>query len=160
MQQLHSMLRDELQQSRQGQSYMLERILELLYAEAIRIYTESKKDDAPCWLAAINDRRIGPAINTIHARLGEALSVEELARQVSLSPSRFTAIFKQRIGIPPKAYIAAQRQAFAARRLLETGLSIQEIAYECGYQSMPSFTKTFVKQFGCTPSKWRKERKR
>ncbi|MBX2835324.1 MAG: helix-turn-helix domain-containing protein, partial [Gammaproteobacteria bacterium] len=47
----------------------------------------------------------------------------------------------------------------AARRLLESNLSIQEIAHECGYQSMPSFTKTFVKQFGTTPSKWRSERK-
>ena len=159
MQQLHAMLKDELRRSRQGQSYMLERVLEMLYAESIRIYTESSKDVAPSWLAAINDSRIGPAINTIHARLGDNLSIETLAKEVALSPSRFTAIFKERIGIPPKAYIASQRQAMAARRLLESNLTIQEIAHECGYQSMPSFTKTFVKQFGSTPSKWRSERK-
>ncbi len=159
MQQLHAMLKDELNRSRQGQSYMLERVLEMLYAESIRIYTESNKDVSPSWLAAINDSRIGPAINTIHARLADNLTIEMLAKQVALSPSRFTAIFKQRIGVPPKAYIASQRQALAARRLLESNLTIQEIAHECGYQSMPSFTKTFVKHFGSTPSKWRSDRK-
>lgn len=159
MQQLHAMLKVELTQSRQGQSYMLERVLELLYAESIRMYTESNKDIAPSWLTAINDSRVGPAINIIHAHLGDNITIESLAKQVALSPSRFTAIFKERIGMPPKAYIASQRQALAARRLLESNLSIQEIAHECGYQSMPSFTKTFVKQFGTTPSKWRSERK-
>lgn len=159
MQQLHALLKDELQRSRHGQSYMLERVLELLYAESIRMYTESSKDAAPSWLAAINDSRVGPAINTIHARLADNLTIDVLAKQAALSPSRFTAIFKERIGMPPKAYIASQRQALAARRLLESNLTIQEIAHECGYQSMPSFTKTFVKQFGTTPSKWRSERK-
>jgi len=159
MQQLHSMLKDELQRTRQGQSYMLERILELLYAESIRMVTESSQDVTPSWLTAINDSRIGPAINSIHAHLGDDITIAALAEQVALSPSRFTAIFKERIGMPPKAYIAAQRQALAARRLLESNLSIQQIALECGYQSMPSFTKTFTKQFGSTPSQWRSERK-
>jgi len=107
------------------------------------------------WLAAINDHRIGPAISLIHERLAEVLTIEELAQQVALSPSRFSALFKERIGMPPKAYIAMQRQSKIARRLLESNLSVQQIAMECGYNSMPSFTRSFVKQFGCTPSKWR-----
>lgn len=159
MQQLHSMLKDELSQSRHGQSFMLERVLELLYAESIRICTELQRDDAPSWLTAINDKRVGPAISYIHAHLGESMTVEELAVQVSLSSSRFAACFRQLVGVSPKTYIASQRQALAARRLLESGRSIQEIAHECGYRSMPSFTKSFVKQFGSTPSKWRSERK-
>jgi len=156
MQQLHSMLKDELSKSRQGQSYMLERVLELLYAESIRLYTEMQRDNTPSWLTAINDSRVGPAINYVHAHLDKSITVDELANQVALSPSRFAALFKASVGVSPKAYITSQRQALAARRLLESKLSVQEIAYECGYCSMPSFSKLFVKQFGCTPSQWRR----
>lgn len=157
MQQLHAMLKDELQQVRNGQSYMLERVLELLYAESIRIYTEMQRDEVPSWLSAINDKRVGPAINYIHAHLGDAITVEGLAAIVALSPSRFAACFRDLVGVSPKSYIASQRQARVARRLLECGMSVQEIARECGYRSMPSFTKAFVRQFGCTPSRWRSE---
>ena len=141
MHQLHAMLKDELAQSRQGQSYMLQRVLELLYAESIRLYTEQLHGEHPSWLTAINDKRVGPAINYIHANLGKSVTVDQLADLVALSPSRFAACFRELVGISPKGYIAAQRQALAARRLLESALPIQQIALECGYRSMPSFTK-------------------
>lgn len=157
MGQLSSMLTEEIDQARQGQSYMLERVLEMLYAESIRLHTEACKDSAPNWLAAINDARIGKALNHIHANLGEALTIEELARHVALSPSRFAACFRELVGLSPKAYVASQRQALAARRLLETNRPIQQIADECGYRSMPSFTKAFVKLYGVSPSQWRRK---
>lgn len=157
MQQLHAILKDELQRSRHAQSYMLERVLELLYAESIRIFSEQRGDDTPGWLTAINDHRVGPSINYIHAHLAKDITVEDLAAQAALSPSRFSACFKALIGLSPKAYLAMQRQAQAARLLLETGLSVQEIAFRCGYRSIPSFNKSFVRQFGCTPSTWRKK---
>jgi len=155
MQQLHAMLQDELGVSRQGQSYMLERVLELMYAESIRIYTEQQHNKAPSWLTAINDVRVGPAINYIHANLCEPLSVAQLAAEVALSPSRFAACFKELVGVSPQVYVTAQRQSLAARRLLESENSIKTIALECGYNSMPSFTKSFTKQFGDSPTAWR-----
>ncbi|MFK7992763.1 MAG: cupin domain-containing protein [Granulosicoccus sp.] len=157
MQQLHAMLKDELSKNRQAQSYMLERVLELMYAESIRLYTEMQHTDSPGWLSAIRDSRIGPAISYIHDNLTESITIDQLAQLVALSPSRFAALFKASVGISPKAYIGTQRQALAARRLLESKLSIQEIAHECGYRSMPSFSKLFLKQFGCTPSQWRRQ---
>ncbi len=159
MQQLHTILKDELSRARHAQSYMLERVLELLYAESIRIYAERRSDDQPGWLSAINDHRVGPAINFIHSHLTELITVEDLAKQAALSPSRFSACFRELVGVSPKVYVATQRLAMAARRLLETSCSIQEIAYQCGYRSMPSFTRSFVRQFGSTPSSWRNDRK-
>ena len=155
MQQLHAMLMDELRASRQGQSFMLGKSLELMYAESIRIYTEQQHDATANWLTAINDTRVGPAINYIHSHLSESLTVGRLAAEVALSPSRFAACFRELVGVSPQAYVTSQRQAMVARRLLESGASIKEIAHECGYRSMPSFTKSFTRQFGCTPSVWR-----
>lgn len=159
MRHLHAMLKNELQQSRQGQTYMLERILEMLYAESIRLYTELAAENTPNWLKATNDPRIGPAINHIHANLSEPIYVEQLAELVALSPSRFNACFRKLVGVAPKRYITAQRQSRAARLLHESKLPIHTVAEQCGYQSMPTFIKAFVKQHGQTPSNWRESRK-
>ena len=160
MQQLHAILKDEIAQNRQGRSYMLERVLELLYAESVRSFAELNHKEKSSWLTAIHDKRVGPAINYIHTHLGEPLTVKNLSNQVALSPSRFATCFRELVGVSPKIYITLQRQAQAARQLIESRLSIQEVAYQCGYRSIPSFTKSFVMQFGLTPSKWRREHKR
>ncbi|MGB7180787.1 MAG: AraC family transcriptional regulator [Burkholderiaceae bacterium] len=160
MQKLNSMLIEELELSRHGQSYMLERVLEMLYAESIRLYTESCGEFTPNWLSAINDERIGKAINYIHANLAQSITIDDLAGHVALSPSRFSACFRHLVGVSPKSYIVAQRQAMAANRLLSSGLSIQQVADECGYRSMPSFTKAFIRQHGMTPSQWRLQQRK
>ncbi len=156
MNKLYAMLTDELALTRPGQAFMLERVLELLYAQAIRMHAENLSGDTPNWLSAIGDERIGRAISFIHANLQKSITVEDLATLVSLSPSRFAARFRELVGTSPKAYISDQRQVQAANRLTETARSIQAIADECGYQSMPSFTKAFVKRYGVTPSQWRR----
>lgn len=159
LQQLNALLNAEISTSRNAQSYMLERILEMLYAEAIRIFSEQHSEHYPSWLAAINDDRVGLALNYIHSNLGKPIHVEELAQQVALSPSRFASCFRDLVGSSPGVYITAQRQALAAELLLETNQSVQEIAFACGYQSIPSFNKAFNQQHGLSPSIWRQENK-
>ena len=143
------MLKEELVASRQGQSFMLERTLELMYAESIRIHTERQHDTTASWLTVINDTRVGPAINFIHSHLSEPMTVGRLAAEDALSPSRFAACFRELVGVSPQAYVTSQRQALVARRLLASGASIKEIAHECGFHSMPSFSKSSSRQFGC-----------
>lgn len=157
LRQLRDLLLNELAIDRSGRAYMIERVLELFYAEAIRVYAESAGDNAGGWLQALKDRRMAGALNYIHKDPGRALSVSILARQVALSPSRFAARFRELLGQSPMAYVAAWRLNLAARRLVESKLSVEEIAHSCGYVSLPGFNRAFAKHHGMPPARWRKE---
>ena len=154
---LFNLLVNEVQQSRSGQSYMLERQLEMLYAESIRAHLQQNPQAFGGWLQAVNDPRLGQALNHIHNHMDEELSVPILANIVNMSASRFSACFKELIGQPPMIYITQVRMQKAERLLRETALTINEITYQCGYGSLAAFNRAFNKFFNVGPSKWRKK---
>jgi len=154
--QLSELLTNELSvNDRNGRSYMIERILELFYAEVIRIYAESNHQEAGGWLLALNDRRLADALNYIHAHPDGELSVPILAAQVAMSPSRFAARFRQLLGQSVMAYVSSWRLTIAAQKMIESNLSIKEIAYSHGYRSLPAFNRAFAKHHGMPPARWR-----
>lgn len=75
----------------------------------------------------------------VHARLGEPLTVADLARRVHLSPSHFTARCQDAQGMTALAWLQQQRLA-KARTLRDTGLPVQEIARRTGYRSPSALT--------------------
>lgn len=156
---LLALLRAELSLARSAKSYMLERVLELLYAESVRVYAETAGDLAPSWLAAIKDQRIASALSFIHSNLNEELNIDRIAETASLSSSRFSSTFRDLMGIAPMTYITRQRLEHAATLLLNSELSVQATAFKSGYKSVPSFNKAFIKQFGSSPSEWRRAHK-
>lgn len=54
-------------------------------------------------------------------------------------------------------YIAELRIAHAQRKLLTTDMSITNIAYECGFNSIARFNATFFKKIQCTPREYKKK---
>jgi AraC-like DNA-binding protein len=155
--QLFNLLIGELQSNRNGQSYMLERQLEMLYAEAIRVYCNNHLEELKGWLKAIHEPRIASSLDYIHSNFSADLSVSILAKQVHMSPSRFAACFKEIIGQPPMTYIAQCRMHTASRLLRDSNKPISELAFVCGYGSQESFNRAFNKFFDISPSKWRKK---
>lgn len=85
----------------------------------------------------------------------EAISVEELAGKVSLSPYYFIREFKKETGLTPHSYLTAMRINSAKFYLRTTGRSVKEIGFACGFQSENSFCITFKKQEGMTPTQFR-----
>ncbi len=154
---LFKLLVNEVEHSRSGQSYMLERQLEMLYAESIRAHLQQNPQAFGGWLQAVNDPRLGEALNHIHNHLEDELSVPILAKVVNISASRFSACFKELIGQPPMIYITQVRMQKAERLLRETTMAINEITYQCGYGSLAAFNRAFNKFFSVAPSKWRKQ---
>jgi AraC-like DNA-binding protein len=61
------------------------------------------------------------------------------------------------VGIPPARYLAEWRLEKARRMLLDTRLSVAEIAVRVGYESLPSFTRRFGKQYGVGPGRYRRQ---
>ena len=92
-------------------------------------------------------------------RLHEPISVEDMAGRAALSPSRFSALFKARFGVPPHRYLLHMRVGHACELLTTTSLSLEEIAAYCGFADVHHFAKTFKRIAGVTPGAWRKREK-
>jgi AraC-like DNA-binding protein len=149
------LLVEELRRTGTGGSYVAERLLEVLCAEAIRAHVETQGQEAG-WLRAIQDVTVGRALLAIHADPGIAWSVERLARLVAMSPSRFAARFSATMGHSPMAYVTRWRMNIACRKLAASRQPIAQIATEAGYDSPAAFNRAFRKLTGLGPAAWRK----
>lgn len=96
--------------------------------------------------------KLSNALAAIHSRPEQAWSVESLAEQCCMSPSKFANLFNQVIGEPPLAYLQQHRLRLASHYLQQGQLSIQQIAHPVGYSSETAFSQTFKKQYELTPN--------
>lgn len=145
----------EMNQPSPGSSYVIERLLELLCAEAIRSHLATNNHPETGWFKGLKDPTVGRAIAMIHARPGENWSVDRLAQGVAMSPSRFAARFTGALGESPMAYVAKWRMNVAGRLLDGTQRGITDIAADVGYESLAAFNRAFKRHVGIPPAAWR-----
>jgi AraC-like DNA-binding protein len=98
------------------------------------------------------------AVGFIDARYRDPITVAEVAAASGSSESRLHALFKQRLQVSPKRYIAGRRMKQAALLLEQDGLAIAEIALQVGYGDQSAFTRAFKREFGVAPARYRLNR--
>ncbi|RFU47957.1 AraC family transcriptional regulator [Paraburkholderia sp. DHOC27] len=109
------------------------------------------------WLGALSDPRIGAALRMVHAEIARRWKVEELASKVGMSRTAFIERFKDLVGLPPLEYLIGWRMTLA-RDALKTGNdTLAGIAAAVGYASETTFSATFKRMFGQSPSRYRLE---
>lgn len=101
------------------------------------------------------DFRIQAVIHFMNENLNRALSLEELAKAINLSPSRLSHLFKTETGLSPVQYWKSLRLHEAAKLLTQTFLRVQEITQQVGIQDESHFYRDFKKAFGLTPLQFR-----
>ena len=89
------------------------------------------------------------------ARHYEDLTVADLARAARLSRSHFSHEFRRAFGQSPHAYLLTRRLERAAALLVTTDRSISEICLDVGLKSVGSFTTSFTRAYGTSPSQYR-----
>jgi AraC-like DNA-binding protein len=102
-----------------------------------------------------HDAAIERVITTLRQPTDRALRLSEMADLAGLSPFHFSRIFRGTIGIPPGEFSAALRLDQAKRLLLDTDLSVTDICFEVGYESLGAFTTRFTRLVGLSPSQFR-----
>lgn len=102
------------------------------------------------------DNAVERAIECIRERYGEPLTLTEIAESALLSRFYFTRLFKEETGLTPGRFLAAIRIQQAKRLIESTSMSITEISFAVGYNSLGSFTNSFTASVGVSPSRFRR----
>ena len=89
------------------------------------------------------------------ARYSERLDVDDLAAAAGLSRAHFSREFKRAFGESPHAYLLTRRLERAASLLRNTDRSVADICLSVGLQSVGSFTTSFTRTFGVSPTAYR-----
>ncbi len=104
------------------------------------------------------DERIQRALDFIAAHLQTPVTLSRLADLVALSESRFAHLFRDQTGTTPQQFLETRRLDRAATLLLETQLSVKEIARQVGYVNPFYFTQRFTRKEGKSPTRFRHDR--
>ena len=101
------------------------------------------------------DDRVRQIKDYIAANYMQDIALKDLSGMVCMSEDSFSRFFKNKTGRTPNRYIIDYRLGIAARLLLQTKLSVAEIGYSCGFNTLSHFNRLFRESKGCTPSEFR-----
>jgi len=101
--------------------------------------------------AVVTDERILRAVAYVNASLGRTITLDDVARQVYLSPSRFRHLFIEQTGMGLRPYVL-WRRFLRAWELLASGESVSAAAHGAGFADSAHFARTSRLAFGFPPS--------
>ena len=152
---LVELVRDESRSQRHAREVVLERLLEVLFIEALR--SSAGLAGSQGLLQGLSDESLAPAIRSMHENPAHPWTIAELARAARLSRTVFFDRFSQLVGKTPKDYLPSWRMALAKRILRREPLSVAEVAERVGYSSASTFTVAFTRFVGLPPARFARD---
>jgi AraC-like DNA-binding protein len=100
-------------------------------------------------------RHLLKAKDLADGRYSEPLSVDDMARAAGLSRAHFSREFRRVFGAAPHSYLLTRRLERAASLLRDTDWPVIEICFAVGMRSAGSFSSSFLRAYGATPTAYR-----
>jgi AraC-like DNA-binding protein len=100
-------------------------------------------------------RHLQRARDLADARYFAPLHVDDMAAAAGLSRAHFSREFRRTFGEPPHSYLLTRRLERAAALLRNTDQSVAEICFAVGLKSLGSFTTSFSRSYGVSPTAYR-----
>ncbi|WP_350334737.1 GlxA family transcriptional regulator [Coralliovum pocilloporae] len=127
------------------------------------IYDHERASGDPQWsnpggIHAKRYPKLARALTIMSGSLEEPVAIGELARKTGMSQRDLERLFKKVLSTSPNAYYQHLRLAKARSLLMETALTVAEIAARTGYTSGSAFSRAFRSHFGHAPGKLRQMR--
>lgn len=130
---------------------------QLLIAQLLVYITEeNNKDDKNAFINPGKTLKLMPAFKYIKQKFNEQITVSHLASLCYMSVSSFRENFSKETGLSPQEYIFATRMRYATHYLENSSLTIREICKRCGFSDTANFYKRFIKNYGVSPTEYRK----
>lgn len=103
----------------------------------------------------LDKRRLRRVLDLIEARLGESISLDDMAGEACLSPFHFSRLFREATGLAPHSYLTQRRISVAQEMIMGGSASLVEIALDTGFGSQANFCRAFRKATGVSPRAYR-----
>ena len=151
---LVALVGEEARGDRAAREVVLERLLEVLFIDALR----SAGAMAPTGLVrGLADPRIAPVLRRLHENPAEAWTVVRMANEAALSRSAFFERFTRIVGVAPMEYLLTWRMAMARQLLRHEGTGVAAVAEQVGYGSASAFSVAFARHVGQPPARYARE---
>jgi transcriptional regulator GlxA family with amidase domain len=125
-------------------------VAELVLHSPIRHHSEHQRMSLPARIGARHPKLVG-IIEQMEGNLEEPLSPSLLAKQAGLSTRQLERLFRRYLDRSPKRYYLELRLKKARSLLLQTDLSVINVALACGFSSPSHFSKCYRAYYGRTP---------
>jgi AraC-like DNA-binding protein len=146
----------EARRAQPGSGPLVDRLMDILFIQAVRAHIGALVGTDSGWLAALRDPQIGAGIAAIHRAPEHAWTVAALAAKVGLSRTVFATRFALLVGESPMRYLARFRMTRAIEILKEGDASLTAVADRVGYTSEVAFSKAFKRHVGVGPGAFRR----
>lgn len=107
---------------------------------------------------AVEDGLVAEAVRLMQARACEGFGVKELLEELHVSRRSLEMRLRQALGAAPAEFMERVRMRRASDLLCTTDETVERIARECGYRSVPRFIEAFARNMGLSPGKFRQQR--
>jgi AraC-like DNA-binding protein len=145
----------EFKAQRIGAATVITRLADTLVTQVLRSWIEANEEITGGWLAALRDPQIGKALAAFHTNPASDWNVVSLAAVANMSRSVFSEHFRLVVGMSPARYMTRWRIHLAATLLKTDRLTVAEIAFRVGYSSEATFSRTFKRLNGTSPTAFR-----
>lgn len=105
-----------------------------------------------------NSNLIDEAKRYIYSNIEKDISLDEVAEHINISPAYLSRLFKEITGVNFVTYIKELKFERAEELLLNSNLTIQQIAFEVGFNTPAYFIQQFKAKYGYTPNRFRKQK--
>lgn len=146
----------ETAQAGLGAGFVIERLTDALFVQAMRALFSTGCDFTPGWVSALTDRRVAKAIHAVHADIARRWTVAAMAREAGVSRSTFAAAFTSAVGESPLDYVTNWRIYRAKVLLSSSDESLTDIASRIGYDSDVALNRAFKRKVGIPPGAFRR----
>lgn len=133
---------------------LVEILADALAVRLLNSYSSVSVTDASARGRGLDARRLKRVTDYIDEHLPGEITVDELASAASLSRFHFSRMFKAATGQSPSRFIGLRRLEMAKSRLTR-GVSIAQVAFDCGFSSEANFARSFRRAMGLTPGQYR-----
>jgi len=159
LEQLCHAIRETLDNGSRTSALYVEHMTHAVAAHLLRHHSNvGLQSEASQTNGKLSARQLERTRELIEAKLGERITLADIAADTGLGADHFSRVFKQETGLSPYQFVIRRRVDRARHLLAETVVSIAGIAHECGFADQVHLTRAFRRIVGTTPAAYRREK--